>query len=214
LLVLVAPRQPIARAGIRALVDEHPDLQVVGESSSADDAAQDAEHLQPDAILAMWDGARLGDALGLATLASMRDVPLVLLVDGPFTSETSGILRRGVRGVLLSDATGDEVHAALVAASQGLLVLDPELGPASLEAAVYGSADPIASPGLDEPLTDREREVLALLALGLPNKTIATRLAISEHTVKFHVGSILAKLGASSRSEALARAARLGLIAL
>jgi two-component system, NarL family, response regulator YdfI len=106
----------------------------------------------------------------------------------------------------------DELQATVQAAAHGLVVLPAALAermlsqPASVEA--------LAPAPLDEPLTPREREVLELLAEGLSNKLIARRLQISEHTVKFHVSSIYAKLGASSRTEAVSQGARRGLITL
>jgi DNA-binding NarL/FixJ family response regulator len=112
---------------------------------------------------------------------------------------------------LLKDAGADEILAALRAVTQGLVVLDPAI--ARLTTLRQPALTP-TSAGLDEALTDRETEVLQLLSLGLPNKTIATRLGISEHTAKFHVGSILAKLGAASRTEAVTLAARRGLLVL
>jgi zinc/manganese transport system substrate-binding protein len=98
---------------------------------------------------------------------------------------------------------------ALRAVAAGLVVLDPRAAPA-----LVAAAPRLATESPAESLTARERDVLALVAQGLPNKTIAQRLAISEHTVKFHVGAILAKLGAASRTEAVRLAARRGLIAL
>src|SRR5207249_4410064 len=119
-----------------------------------------------------------------------------------------------LRGFLLADVTPEDVGAALHAVARGLVVIDPIL----VRALPSFVAD--ARPGgttvlvVEQLLTDREREVLQLLSLGLPNKTIARRLGVSEHTVKFHVGSILAKLEAGSRTEAVTRAARRGLLAL
>jgi DNA-binding NarL/FixJ family response regulator len=114
----------------------------------------------------------------------------------------------------LAEASIEEVEAALWAASRGLLVLSPVLGHGLPALATVGQKDVLASTSGESPLTDREREVLALLALGLANKAIARRLHVTDHTVKFHVGSILAKLEAASRTEAVTRAARRGLLAL
>jgi DNA-binding NarL/FixJ family response regulator len=209
--VLVVARQPIARAGLRGLIDERGDLRLVGQASGVTDAIQDAAELRPDAILATWDSGRINDVLGLAELATASGIPLVVLADAPAAAELGAVLHAGVRGVLLADATADDVHAALLATSHGLLVLDPQLGP-TWSALV--PAAPTEEIGGEDSLTEREREVLGLMALGLPNKNIGTRLGISEHTVKFHVGSILSKLGAGSRTEAVTRAARRGLLAL
>jgi DNA-binding NarL/FixJ family response regulator len=209
--VLVVARQPIARAGLRGLIDERDDLRPAGQAPGVTDAVQEAAELRPDAILATWDSGRIDDVLGLAELATALGIPLVVLADAPAAAELATVLQAGVRGVLLADATADDVHAALLATSQGLLVLDPQLGPTWSALVPAAQSEEI---GGEDALTDREREVLSLIALGLPNKNIGTRLGISEHTVKFHVGSILSKLGAGSRTEAVTRAARRGLLAL
>jgi two-component system nitrate/nitrite response regulator NarL len=119
--------------------------------------------------------------------------------------------RRGARGVLLRDSEPQVLAAAIQALAQGLVVLAPEL--ARLWPLESQSNDLEAEAPL-EPLTERELEVLQLLALGLSNKAIARRLEISEHTAKFHVASVLGKLGAQSRTEAVVRAAQLGLVML
>jgi two-component system nitrate/nitrite response regulator NarL len=108
----------------------------------------------------------------------------------------------GARGLLRRDTTPEPLLAALGAVLAGLLVLDPALGGSLATRAAPPAAD----------LTPREVEVLALLAEGLANRAIAQRLAISEHTVKFHLNAILGKLGAQSRTEAVVLAIRLGLI--
>lgn len=114
-------------------------------------------------------------------------------------------------GLLLRDVSAEELAAAVGAVANGLTVLDPEV--ATLFARDRGPAPRQLEP-LDEPLTERELDVLRELALGLPNKAIALRLAISEHTVKYHVGEILGKLDAASRTEAVMLAARRGLLPL
>jgi DNA-binding NarL/FixJ family response regulator len=114
----------------------------------------------------------------------------------------------GVRGLLSRQASGAGLEAAVSALAQGWAVVDPAL----VEQVPWAAARPERGP-LEE-LTGRELEVLQLLAEGLPNKSIALRLAISEHTVKFHVNSILRKLEAQSRTEAVVQATRLGLILL
>ena len=122
--------------------------------------------------------------------------------------DLSNALAAGARGVLPRLADAARLTAALHAIAAGLTVLDDALAPAALRAR---SARPAA---LVEPLTPRESEVLQLLAEGLSNRTIAARLGISEHTAKFHVNAILGKLGASTRTEAIVAAARLGLVLL
>lgn len=117
-------------------------------------------------------------------------------------------------GAVLRDATGDEIRGAAQAVAQGLIVLDRRIAQDVLAAPERVSAEMERAPDADETLTAREREVLQLMAQGLPNKLIANRLHISEHTAKFHVSAILLKLGAASRTEAVSTAARRGLLIL
>jgi DNA-binding NarL/FixJ family response regulator len=161
-----------------------------------------------DVILLEW-----ADAPGSGPLiwsAGGSGPPIILLGDITAADDLRELLASGVRGFLLQDATPDEVAEAARAVVRGLIAIDAQLGPAALSPANHVPTD---DPGA-EVLTEREREVLELVAQGLPNKTIAQRLHISEHTVKFHVGSVLAKLGAGSRTEALALALRRGLLSL
>ncbi|MEO7001255.1 MAG: response regulator transcription factor [Ktedonobacterales bacterium] len=119
-------------------------------------------------------------------------------------------------GALLRDAEADEIVAAITAVASGLITLDRRLSHSVFAAQGRATAQlptPAAAAD-DEPLTAREREVLQLLAQGFPNKIIALRLHISEHTAKFHVSAIMTKLGAASRTEAVTTAARRGLLIL
>ncbi|MBV7334305.1 response regulator transcription factor [Chloroflexi bacterium TSY] len=116
----------------------------------------------------------------------------------------------GVQGLLLRTTDGNAMTTALSAITQGLLVLDPALSAFLRTPQITPEGSD--SSGLVDPLTPRELEVLQLVAEGLPNKTIARHLNISEHTVKFHLNAILGKFNASSRTEAVVRATRAGLI--
>ena len=148
----------------------------------------------PDVLLA---------ALPLQELAA--GPPIVLLGEPSWNPQA---LRLGVRAMLPPDAPSAEIVAAVHAAAAGLAAVDPR----ELEAWVGGAAAP---PSADSgPLTPREREVLAMMAEGAANKTIAWKLNISEHTAKFHVASILAKLNAGTRAEAVALGVKRGLILL
>ncbi len=178
---------------------------------SAEQAESLAAETRPDVVVAAWDEGDSDLIVALAEAMSPHGIPLLVVGDAPTPAELAEVLRAGARGVLLPEAAGPEVAAAVDAVARGLLVLDPAL--ASL--LTSGVPARIAQPEeAVEALTEREREVLQLMALGIPNKAIARRLNVTEHTVKFHVGSILAKLGASSRTEAVARAARRGILAL
>jgi DNA-binding NarL/FixJ family response regulator len=134
------------------------------------------------------------------------ELPVVaLLADESLAAEA---WLAGVRGLLTREADAEALVAALQAVVQGLAAIDPTLAAALLPTRERESE------ALVEPLTPREEEVLQLLADGLANRAIALQLGISEHTVKFHVNAILGKLGAQSRTEAVVRATRLGLIIL
>ncbi|MCU1235199.1 MAG: transcriptional regulator, LuxR family [Candidatus Solibacter sp.] len=150
------------------------------------------------------------DSYADVVLAAMAldEVPpaaaIVLMGEGTWSSEA---LRQGVRAILPADASAAEILAAIEAAAAGMAVIDPR----DLEALI--SADtprPVAE--REAPLTARELEVLRMLAEGAANKTIAWKLEISEHTVKFHVAQILAKLNAGTRTEAVTVGIRRGLI--
>jgi len=211
LRALVVARQPVARAGLRGLLGELGDVLVVGVATTLEHASALALDVAPDVVLIGWETGDVDEIAALAESLGAHGIPLVLLGSPPSPDELAILLHAGTRGFLLPDATADDVGAALAAVARGLLVLDPLLGRAL---PVPASTTIVAQTSPAEPLTDREREVLQLLALGLPNKTIAKRLNVTEHTVKFHVGSILAKLDASSRTEAVIRAARQGMLTL
>ncbi|MGH2459588.1 MAG: LuxR C-terminal-related transcriptional regulator [Chloroflexota bacterium] len=211
LRALVVARQPLARAGLRALLTDSETVTVVGQAMGHDDAATLAVEERPDVVVAAWDDGDANASAALAEAIGASGIPLIVIGEAPSPAELAEVLRAGVRGFLLPDATGAEVGAAVEAVARGLLVLDPALASllgASLPARLADESVAV------EALTDREREVLELMALGLANKAIARRLNVTEHTIKFHVGAILAKLGAASRTEAVTRAARRGILAL
>jgi two-component system, NarL family, response regulator YdfI len=143
-----------------------------------------------------------------AAIAAGFTVPTLLLVDEPHAEVAFAALRAGAAGVLARRADADEIVAALEAIRAGLVVVDPAVreAPATLASARGALAA--------EPLTERERQVLAMLARGLSNRRIGERLAISDNTVKAHVAAILGKLGAATRTEAVTLGVRLGLVML
>jgi DNA-binding NarL/FixJ family response regulator len=215
--VLIVARQPIARAGLRGLLGDLGDVAIVGVTTGLREAATAAAEARPDVALAAWDGGEVEAIVALAESLGGAGTALILVGDAPPPSDLTAVLRAGARGVLLSEVTSDELGATIRAVARGLLVLPPVLARGLVARAAAGGAtleDRGPDAGPEQPLTEREREVLQLLALGLPNKTIARRLSVSEHTVKFHVGSLLAKLAAGSRTEAVTRAARMGLVTL
>lgn len=143
-------------------------------------------------------------------LIDLAAVPLIVLLDDPQPQWVSSALRAGVRAVLSSDVHQAELGAAVEAVAAGLLVVHPH----DVQPLFSPALAPLPAGRFFEPLTPREIEVLRLLASGSANKEIAARLQISEHTVKFHVASVLGKLGAGTRTEAVTIGLRHGLILL
>lgn len=209
LRVLVVADSLLARAGLAALLTAQPNLSVVGQTATSGDLAAELDVYRPDVVV--WDtGWDARTALGqLAALTSDSPPAVLLLPDDTHAAAAAALLGAvGPGGVLLRECSVDQLSAALLAAASGLLVIDP-----ALAGAVLASSSAVPDTPA-EPLTPRERAVLQLLAEGLSNKVIAHRLNISEHTVKFHVNAIMTKLDAQSRTDAVVRAVRLGLVLL
>lgn len=197
--LLIAAPSAVMRAGLETLAASSPDMELVG--SFPDLAA--VEDLHPDVVLT---AISLDE---IAAPANGRVPALVLLTDESQPVWTQEAVRLGVRAVLSRDASASEILAAVEAAASGMAVLDPRDLDALLRSAalVHTAAETTT-------LTAREIEVLRMMAEGAANKSIAWKLAISEHTVKFHVASILGKLHAASRTEAVTMGIRQGLILL
>jgi NarL family two-component system response regulator YdfI len=187
--VLIVASSAIIRAGLESLVRSSPALELVSN--------------EPDVVLADLEFPQ-EDGPPQELLATAAVVLLVSHPPGPWTIEA---LRSGVRAVLPRDVSAPELLAAIEAAASGLTVLHPS----DLQALLPPRA---ISTNSGESLTPRELEVFAMLAEGAGNKQIAWKLAISEHTVKFHVASIMTKLNATSRTEAVSLGIRKGLIML
>lgn len=172
-------------------------------SFEAETVADWLELLRPrSGVVALGAAEAPGDGRGACEQALRQTLNLARLV----TADGLGF------GALPRDAGTEEIIAAIIAASNGLTTLDRSLAQEALSGLERRRAEPVSEQS--EPLTAREREVLQLLAQGIPNKQIAQRLSISEHTVKFHVSAIMTKLGAASRTEAVTTAARRGLLLL
>lgn len=208
-LLLIAD-DPLARAGLAALLGQQSALELMGQAGGGDDLAALLAVYRPDVLL--WDlGWSPQPDLEQLSAALEGAPPTVALLDVALPGEpgrSADVWAAGVSGLLERSASPERITAALAAAAAGLLVAAPEM--AGLRAAPSQAAE---GPPIEE-LTPREFDVLRLLAEGAPNKEIARRLAISEHTVKFHVNALLGKLGAQSRTEAVVRATRAGLILL
>jgi DNA-binding NarL/FixJ family response regulator len=205
--VLVVGDDPLALGGLAAMLGSEPGLQVTGQTSPGDDLMEAASRNHPH--VALWDLGP-GSPSDLEPLRDFERSGLPALALLPHGESAAQAFAAGARGLLRRDSDATRLAAALRAVAQGIFVLD-ELSASSMLPALSPAAVPIP---LVEALTPREHEVLDLLAQGLANKTIADRLAISEHTAKFHVNAILGKLGVESRTEAVVRAVRLGLVVL
>ncbi|MDQ4127618.1 MAG: response regulator transcription factor [Actinomycetota bacterium] len=204
--LLVADDHPMLREGLVAVLGTQPDLEVVGEAADGDEAVRLTESLDPDVILLDLE---MPGTDGVEALERLRDAGSAARTV-VFTAYDTGerildSLRAGARGYLLKGASRQEIFGAIRTVHAGGSLLQPAVTDRLLERIDRGGQD-------KGNLTPRELEVLALLARGLKNAEIAGRLYISERTVKFHVGSILAKLGAQNRTEAARIAVQRGLV--
>jgi DNA-binding NarL/FixJ family response regulator len=207
--VLIWAKSAVARAGLEAIVGGDPRFQVVADQARSLGLTDAIRASEPDIVLLdLPDGSR-PPAFSFTGLRPAAPVA-VALFESARRAEILRWMQSGVRALLLQEAHPEEIAAALEAAHQGLAVASQEILDALLPPGMEVSGDDELPPG--EPLTSREAEVLSMLANGAGNKEIASRLGISEHTVKFHVSSILGKLGAATRTEAVTRGYREGLI--
>ncbi|MEM7347896.1 MAG: response regulator transcription factor [Chloroflexota bacterium] len=205
LRILIIAEDPLARAGLAALLADQPGYLIVGQLDEATTLLEDINVYQPDVLL--WDlGWNPESILAVLPDVIALELPLVTLL--PDETHVVDVWQAGGRGCLLRTIQEERLLTALSAVAQGIVALDPLLADALITTSYADQTQPT------EALTPREIEVLQLLAEGLSNKLIARQLDISEHTVKFHVNAILGKLGAQSRTEAVVRATRLGLILL
>jgi two-component system, NarL family, response regulator YdfI len=208
--VVVVATSPAVRAGLAALLSGQPGLTVLESATGPAGLGSSIEAVEADVVVvALEPGQEPSLPLRAPPDTAARLPAIVLLGDEPASGWATRALRSGARGALPRTATADQILAAVLAAAAGLLVREP--------AASQSPVRTSRSPELTRPvqaLTPREVEILELFAEGLGNKTIAARLGISEHTVKTHVTSVFAKLDVSTRAEAVAIAARLGLIML
>ena len=209
---------PLARAGLAAVLTHGASVTVVGQIEGKSATPSAVKVFRPTVVV--WDlgwESDWGPAARLEQLSALSEgeIPIVALVSDK--GQAVGAWLAGSRGLMLRASPGANLRAAVRAVSQGLMALDPELSQALLPATERSGERPAGPEGSEltpRELTSRETQVLQLLAEGLPNKVIASQLDISEHTVKFHINSIMGKLGAQSRTDAVMRATRSGLILL
>jgi len=202
--IAVAATSAVRRAGLESIVRSHAEFQLAGSFEAMANLVSFARRTELDVIVI--DSDSIPDLLFEPT----SDAAIVLLTEVSDARSISRLLRSGVRAILSRESDPDDVVSAIYAAYDGLVLLNTPT--AESLAAVYGDQLPEVEEDLSEEITSRETDVLRMLAEGLVNKDIAARLGISEHTVKFHISSILDKLGASTRTEAVMLGVRRGLI--
>lgn len=214
LVVGIVAAYPSMRAGLGALVQSDPNLTASAIAPAALAAASGLPALGQisDADVILIDSGDLpADTLSnLVSLGRTEDVPLLWL--GSEGLPENAISTRYAGGIIAQDADADAVVAAIHAVHEGLYVIDPAVSQLDVTAQGPGQAED--REGAISTLSPREREVLDLVAAGMPNKAIARALGISDHTVKFHVSSVLNKLDAGSRTEAVTIATRQGILSL
>lgn len=203
--ILIADDHSVVRQGLRMFLALDPELDVVGEAADGAEAVRLAQELKPDVVLMdllmpIMDGIA-------ATTAIRRAVPdteVLALTSVLEDASVTGAVRAGAIGYLLKDTQADELRRAIRAAAAGQVQLSPQAAARLMRE--------VRAPDSPETLTERETDVLRLVARGKANKEIARDLAIGETTVKTHVSNILAKLGVQSRTQAALYAVQIGLI--
>jgi len=209
--VFIVAASPLTRAGLQSMLADSR-VDIVASAADLESTAGQLVDVEPDVVLVEAAPDTHEEFLNtLEHTEIAHDYPVMVLSEQIKAAWVSDALRAGVRAVLPRDVAPEQLRAALEAAAAGLVVVHPSELNTVLPATV-GSSAPVDE--LLEPLTRRECEVLQMLAAGLANKEIAARLTISDHTVKFHVASILGKLGVSTRTEAVAVGIRRGLVLL
>jgi NarL family two-component system response regulator YdfI len=203
--VFLIAASSLARAALQSRLHAQG-VKIVGTAAAIDALGSELSDAQADVLVV--------DAVGEppevdSDLAA--EISIVVLAELTSPAASTQALHAGIRAFLPNEIPADQLVAALQAAAVGLVVLHPAEVPLAFPASAPAS-QPLAE--LPEPLTRREREVLQMLAAGLANKEVAARLNISDHTAKFHVAAILGKLGASTRTEAVALGIRRGLVLL
>jgi two-component system, NarL family, response regulator YdfI len=202
--VAVAATSAVRRAELEIIIRSHPEFQLAASFGSVASVVSFTRSIELDVVVIDTD------SIHNLLLEPTSDAAIVLLTEVRDARSISRLLRSGVRAILSRESGQDDILSAIYAAFDGLVLLSTPA--AESLAAVYGDEPLEVEAKLSEEITSRETDVLRMLARGLVNKDIAARLGISEHTVKFHISSILDKLGASTRTEAVTLGIRRGLI--
>jgi DNA-binding NarL/FixJ family response regulator len=199
--ILLADDHPVVRDGLAAMLATQPDFEVVGEAGNGAEALTEAARLRPDVVLMDLEMPTLDGIEAIRRLrAADPSVQVVVLTAFDTDERIVGAIQAGAQGYLLKGAPRAEIFAAIRTVSAGGALIPPVI------------ASKLLRQVREDALTAREKEVLELVAAGLANGDIAGRLFISEPTVKFHVSSILSKLGAKNRTQAVRVARERGLV--
>jgi DNA-binding NarL/FixJ family response regulator len=209
--ILIVDDHPVVRDGLVAILATQPDFRIVGEAASGSEALSLFEQYQPDVILLDLE---MPDMDGVTVIRQIREKQLKarIVVFTAFDTDERilSAVQAGAKGYLLKGVPRSDLFKAIRVVHQGGSLLQPVVASRLLKQ-ISATDD---EPELPEELTARESQVLTLLAQGNQNKEIALELSISERTVKFHISSILSKLGAGNRTEAVSIAVQKGLIEL
>ena len=203
--VLLVDDHSVVRQGLRMFLSLDPDLEVVGEAANGKEAIQAAHQFKPNVILMdllmpVMDGVSAIEILR----KELPEIEIIALTSILEDEKVVGAIRAGAIGYLLKDTQADDLNRAIKAAAAGQVQLSPQ--------AAARLVREVRAPESPETLTERETDVLRLLAKGYSNKEIAQELIIGEKTVKTHVSNILAKLNVPSRTQAALYAVRIGLV--
>jgi len=209
--VLIVDDQALFREGLRTLLSVQPDIEVVGEAENGEDALREAESCAPDVILMDLQMPLLDGAAATRRLKA-QGTPAKVIILTTFDDDENVFegLRAGAVGYLLKDTPSAKLVEAIRLAARGESFLEPSV--AAKVVSEFARLSPRPADALREPLSERELEVLRLVARGASNKEIAAELVIAEGTVKNHLTNILAKLEVTDRTEAAMKARELGLI--